>query len=301
MIKQLEITNHLGESLVLVLERPDLSGLSILDIEGLGPPKAIINTSKVLSVPGSIFNSATSGSRNIIMKLGLWDIPSVEKNRQKTFKYFPIKQKVTVKVTTDERVGITEGYVESNEPEYFSKDSKTIISINCPDSFFKKEGKVETVFSGTVSGFSFPFSNNSITEKLIVFGGLSLDTSASIFYTGDSETGLEIYIHFLGEASGLSIYNVDRRETMTINSDKLVELTGSGFIQGDDVEIITEKGKKRITLIRSGERTNILNCLDVDADWFQIQKGDNLFTFVALTGQGNVQLKTRHSVLYEGL
>lgn len=301
MIKNIQITNPLDEKLTLEMERPEESGFSILSIDGLGPTKAIINTSRVLSIPGSVFNSSTSSQRNIVMELGFMDYPSIEENRQKSYRYFPTNKKVLFKITTDRRVGIVEGYVESNEPNIFSKKSSTIISLLCPDAFFKAEEQIETVFSGTVSGFKFPFMNNSLTEKHIVFGNLTLDTSASVFYTGDADTGLMIYIYFVGPATNLKLYNVDQRQTMSISSDKLIALTGSGFIAGDSLEISTIKGNKYITLIRAGVKTNILNTLDVSNDWFQISKGDNLFTFIADSGQGNVQLKTVHQILYEGV
>lgn len=301
MIKSIEITNPLGEILVLELTSPEKSGFAVLDVDGLGPTKATINTSPILSVPGSVFNSASISERNITLRLRFQDNPSIEENRKLSYKFFPLGKIVNLKVKTDTRTGLVSGYVESNDPDIFSKKQETLISIVCPDAFFKSEQVIETVFSGTVSGFSFPFSNDSLTEKQIIFGDLTLDTSASVLYLGDADTGVTIYIHFIGPASGLSIYNVDRRETMDIDSDKLVALTGSGFISGDDVVITTIKGEKSIFLTRAGEKINILNCLSVSADWFQVQRGDNLFTFTADSGQANVQLKIKHRLLFEGI
>jgi hypothetical protein len=301
MIRSLQITNPLGEVLVLELESPEKSGFSVLDIDGLGPVKATINTSQLLSVDGSIFNSARVSERNITMKLRFMGSPTIEETRHLAYKFFPIKKNVDLKIVSDKRTALTSGYIEENDPDIFSNKEGTFISIICPEAFLRSENIVETVFSGTTSGFSFPFSNDSLISKEIIFGDLTLDTSASILYLGDADTGVKIFIHFIGPATGLSIYNVDRRETMDISSDKLVALTGSGFIAGDDVEISTLKGNKTITLIRSGERINILNCLNVSADWFQIQKGDNLFTFTADTGQTNVQLKVQHQLLFEGI
>lgn len=64
---------------------------------------------------------------------------------------------------------------------------------------------------------------------------------------------------------------------------------------------LTVKGKKSITLLRNGKTTNILNCLDKNADWFQLAKGDNVFAYTAEEGSTNLQFKIENRVIYEGV
>ena len=82
---------------------------------------------------GSIFASARATERNIVLTLILLPIPSIESVRQKTYSFFPIKKAVTLLVETDNRLVETTGYVESNEPNIFSQQESTQISIICPD------------------------------------------------------------------------------------------------------------------------------------------------------------------------
>ena len=92
MIKSLTITNHLGESIELELGAPEKSGLFISQIEGLGPPKATVNTSDMATNDGSLFNSSRVGQRNIVLTLGFLFNPTIEDSRQKSYKFFPFSR-----------------------------------------------------------------------------------------------------------------------------------------------------------------------------------------------------------------
>ena len=96
MIKTVIITNYRGESLTLDLANPYSSGYAVLSITGLGPNKATINTDDATTSDGSVYNSARVNSRNIVLKLKLMgsDAEEIEKLRQKTYKFFPLKKSI---------------------------------------------------------------------------------------------------------------------------------------------------------------------------------------------------------------
>lgn len=301
MIKFITVTNYLGDSIKLDLARPEESGFVVRFITGLGPGKANINTTEVSTNDGSLFNSSRLPSRNIVIGLKyLWK-DSIEEARYLSYKYFPIKKKLTLLIETDKRKAEIEGYVESNDPNIFSKDEGSDISIICPNPFFYSDGRKTTVFYGIESEFEFPFSNESLTIPLIVFGNIQNKTENVITYHGDSEIGITITIHAVGEASKIAIYNTGTREIMRIDTDKLSMFTGSGIIAGDDIIISTVKGSKSITLQRKGKTTNILNCLERNPDWFQLAKGDNIFAYTAESGSSNLQFKIENQIAYEGV
>lgn len=307
MIKSFKVTNYLGDSIKIELGRPEKSGFLIKSVTGLGPTKANINTTEISTNDGSIFNSARLDNRNIVFNIIFVDTPgveSIEDVRQKSYKYFPIKKYVEIVIETDNRIVKTSGYVESNDPNIFSSQEGTQISIICPDPYFYSDGEdgnKNTVFSGTETLFEFPFSNESLDEALIIFGNIHLSTESVIHYTGDINIGVTINIHATGEASNISIYNTGTRESMRLDTSKLETLTGSGIIYGDDIVINTMKGNKSITLIRNGVSTNILNCLGKNSDWFTLAKGDNVFAFTAETGTRNLQFAIENKIVYEGI
>lgn len=366
MIKEVSITNYLGEKLTLELTNPWKTGIYIKSITGIGPGRANINTTDMASDDGSIFNSARSTERNIVITLGFLLVPgvtrTVEDARQLTYKYFPKKKPLTFYIVTDNREVFTTGYVESNDPDIFSENETTQISIICPDPNFYSTDPTRTVFSGVDANFEFVWSNEvdepttfipgipkdkqlivqSVSElpetgekdvfyfvdlgdrlfdeyvwlstgyyKIAsnkihyqantVFGNIVLAKERNIRYDGDSEVGVNIQLHFLGEVTNITIYNLETRETMRLDTDKIAAIVGSDIVAGDDIYINTNKGQKSVQFVRNGISYNILNALGKDIDWFVLSKGDNLFTYVAEYGSEYVQFTVINSVAFEGV
>lgn len=304
MIKTVTVTNYLGESLTLELKNPWDVGIAITKIEGLGPVKADINSTEISSGDGARFNSARIGTRNIVFTFRLLEAPTVEDSRQKTYKYFPVKTNVTLLFETDNRLCQITGYVESNKPNIFSEEEDTQISIICPNPYFismENGGMNSVVFFGSEPTFEFPFSNESLTDPLIIFGNIKLRQEEIVLYDGDSQVGFTIKMHALGEVRQITIYNTKTRETMKIDTNILNEITGSGIIAGDEITISTIKGDKHITLLRNGEEINILNALGKDVDWFQLAKGDNRFAYICEYGAENLEFSINYQTLYEGV
>lgn len=193
---------------------------------------------------------------------------------------------------------------KEEKAENQAKDEGSDISIVCPNPFFYSAGKDginTTIFYGVEALFEFPFSNESLQDPLLEMGEIKNETEQVVVYNGDAEIGVTITIHAIGEASNITIYNTGTREVMRIDTDKLEKFTGSGIIAGDEIIICTVKGNKSITLLRNGKTTNILNCLDKNADWFQLAKGDNIFAYTAEYGSTNLQFKIENRIVYEGV
>lgn len=301
MIKSITVINHLGESKKFELAFPEKSGFVIQSIEGLGPSKANIITTEVATNDGAIFNSARTNKRNILLHFKFLFSPTIEEVRHQSYKYFPIKQKVELLIETDKRTCKAQGYIESNEPDIFSKEEGTTISIICPDPYLYSQFNTETTFSGLESNFEFPYENNSLSENLTEIGIINRQSIKSVLYEGDSEVGVIIKIHVIGEAEKITIYNTTKREVMIIDTDKLKTLTGAPFAVGEDIIISTIKGDKYARLLRNGEYINILNCINKDANWFQLSKGDNVFAYTAEVGELNLEFKIIHQDIYEGV
>lgn len=307
MIHSFAITNYLGDRIKLDLREPEVSGFLIKSVTGLGPVKATVNTTEVVTNDGSIFNSARLSQRNIVFQIIFVDTvygETIEDVRQKSYKYFPAKKNIEIIIETDNRYVQTSGYVESNEPNIFSSQEGTSISIICPDPFFYSAGEGGnnvTDFNSVDPMFEFPFSNESLTERLLILGEIHAEPERVITYYGDAEIGVTIRIHATGPASNIHIHNMGTREAMKIDTAKLQKLTGKGIVTSDDIVINTSKGDKSIILIREGVSYNILNCLDKNTDWFTLTKGSNIFAFAADSGITNLQFRVENKVIYEGV
>ena len=302
MIKSVKVTNYLGESVQLRLgELEPKSGLLITNIEGLGPAKANINTTEMATNDGDVYNSSRLQKRNIVITLRFGWAPTIEDARQNSYKYFPIKRRLELLFETDNRVCKAYGYVESNEPNIFSDESETKISIICVDPYFYSVDENVLLFYSMEPTFEFPFENDSLEEPLLEMGNIWLKTERTVYYTGDAETGVVINIHAVGPVRNVTIYNMGTREVMKIDTSRLEEMTGYGIIAGDDITISTIRGKKSVYLLRNGVKTNIINCLDKQADWFQLAKGDNVFNYTAEYGSVNLQFRITNQIVYEGV
>lgn len=301
MIKSLTVTNNLGESLTMGIGDPNETGLLISDIDGISPGQADISTTELAATDGAVYNSARLVSRNITIDLIFHGDPTIEDSRHLTYKYFPLKKDVTLTIVTDNRALQIDGYVESNEIGIFDKQEGSTISIICPNPYFYSLGTNTTVFSGIEPMFEFPFCNDSLTEKLLDFGEIRTKYENVIYYDGDAETGFVMNIHFIGYASDISIFNVENREIMKIDTSKIEAIIGSEIQAGDDLTISTVTGKKSLTYWRSGKSYNVLNCLDRDSDWLKLYVGMNVIAFTASDGNNNLQFTVYNDSLFEGV
>ena len=303
MINSIEVINYLGESEVFELARPEKLGLAIKNIDGLGPGKANINTTAIASYDGSVFDTARLGNRNIVITFLLLQYENtIEQARLTTYKYFPIKKEVTLIFHTDSRDVSIKGKVESNEPNIFSKDEETKISIICPDPYFYDLGFTKQSFSTLSPLFEFPFECDMGNDKPIIFGNIEQFAEGNIVYTGDADTGVIIRIHALGTAKNITIFNLSTSEQFSISDEAVTTIVGSSITAGDDIEICTMVGQKSITLSRAGTAYNILNAVDKNSDWFMLKKGDNIFSYTIGVGEtSDLQFVIESNILYEGI
>lgn len=300
MINSVSITNHLGESITLELRFPERSGFLVRGIEGLGPSKAEISMTKVGMMDGAVYNSSRVGSRNIVFSLVFIGTPTIEDTRQKSYQYFPIGQYVDVVIATDNRTTHATGYVESNEPSIFNSQEGTTISILCSKAYLYALQNDITEFSAVLKAFEFPFSNESTSEKLLEFGSIVGTPLSNVYYPGNVPIGFVLHIHAIGTATGVEIYCIRTNELITIDDASLAILVGSGITAGDEIIISSVQGDKYAVLERDGYQYNILNALDRFPKWFKLERGDNLFSYSADSGEENLQFKVVNQIAYEG-
>lgn len=310
MIKSVTAVNFKGESIKMDLFHPESSGFIIIKIDGIGPGKATVtkNDSKVYD--GGTITSARLPSRNIKMEIQFLWVNSIEDVRHKSYKYFPLKKPITLIFETDTRTVEIEGVVESNEPDIFSSEESTNISIICPDPYFYASGenaRSKTEFSGINAVFEIPsdtgYSNESLTEALTEISTLYVQSERGIINYGEVDIGVVISIKPLAIVKGiLTISNVTLGQNMSFDLNKIKTITEQDFHLGDELVINTLRGKKSVTLVREGKNYNALSCIDTRTDWIYLTSGENTFTYY-LDGEGieDLQFSVTNSILYEGV
>lgn len=306
MIKSFTVTNFKGDSVKMELGKPGNTGFLLIYASGLDPAKANIGTSEIATIDGSIYNFSRLDQRNVVLNILFVEQKNktIEDIRLDTYRYFPIKQKIELVIETTNRIVKTIGYVESNEVNIFSKQEGAQISIICPNPYFysTKDPDKSIVFSGIDPLFEFPFENDSLYDSKLIFGELTMTPVQELFYTGDTATGINIFIHAYDLVEDLEIINITTSESLRINTDFVEMMTGNKIIAGDDIYINTKLGEKSIRLIRGNQQFNILNCLERGTKWINLVNGNNLLGISTEENElSKISVEITYDIVYEGV
>ena len=262
-------------------------GYTVTQIDGLTPPTASINTTKVALGDGAIYNSSVVNERNIVITLYITS--DIEKNRHRLYKIFKPKQFCKIYFANQRRDVFIEGYVETFEASIFDVTQKVQISILCPSAYFSNVEQAEYSFSWETGGFEFPIS---IEETGMEFGTIENTSMINVVNNGDVDTGMTIVLSARGNVVNPVLINVVTGERMSINY---------ALEDGDVITITTHRGKKRVYMTHDGITSNIINRLTTTSSWFTALVGDNIFAYEAGTGGNNLDVKFILSELYEGV
>lgn len=277
------IENEYGEKLELTHN----DNYTVYQIDGLNPPDATINTSKVANFDGSRFNSSRTSERNIVIYLAING--NCETNRINLYKYVKSKRYLKFYYKNSARDVYAEGYVENMQIQFFDMKQLVQISILCPYPYFKSVNNSITEFSNIVPAFHFPFA---YTEEGDAFSYLKLGVSKSIINDGDIENGVIIQLRALGKTLNPGLYNHSKNEYFKLNAD---------LSAGDLIVINTNKSEKSVKLTHDGTTTNIINNMVIGSKWFQLATGDNVFSYDADEFPENLSCSFIYTNEFEGV
>ena len=117
--------------------------------------------------------------------------------------------------------------------------------------------------------------------KKTIFGYHVKALEQLLRYEGDVQIGALFTINVYGALREFRIYNIDTRTYMAFDDEKINAVSGAYLQNGDLIELSTIKGNKYVRLKRGSETYSLLNCINNDADWFQLNVGDNIYTYIA--------------------
>lgn len=277
------VENERGEQLELTHN----DNYDVLEVTGLNPSAAAINTVNIAGVDGSRFNSSRIEQRNIVITLNI-KYP-IEDNRLALYKYFRVKRYIKIYYKNEHRDVFTEGYVETFENNPFTQLQQPQISIICPNPFWKAIDEIKVEFSNTISLFEFPFS---IPPAGIEFSRIQRLTTTYI-NAGDVATGG--IIKFYATANQILnpiFYNRTTGEYFGLNFD---------MEQGDVITINTQQGEKSVTLLRDGVTTNILSSRQSGSSWIAFEPGENEISYGADEGQSSLNVTVMAVQRFEGV
>ena len=273
-----------SDSFIMELSNPknltNHSGFAVDTIDGLGPVEADINTTELIN-DGDLFNSARIGKRNIVLNLIFYGEggKDIEEVRQASYRLFPSKKLVNLKVETDNHTLWTRGYVEHNEPDIFQEMESCQVSIICPDPKLYSTDTQETELS---------VGTNTVT------------------YDGEVEVGTIITIVVDTAIEKLPVDGIPAFQIFCTNEDEVESIDiytpSGGFSAGDTIVINSITGKKEVIWIDAS--TDIehpgLNIIGQDPDWITMKPGDN--TILVTDANSAIRSITiENCICYEGV
>lgn len=279
----LKVKNHNGH----ILNLTESKDYTVYKIEGLQPPQVTIATAKKAVADGSTINRLSVESRNIVIYLTIEG--DIEANRINLYKYFPLKQHVTVYFENGTRDVSIEGVVEIIECDMFTNKQTAQISLVCPQPYFKSAEDLVTYFSSINSLFEFPFS---IAESAMEFSSIKAAERKVIVNTGDVENGIIISLYATGAVNKPIIYDVLNKTYIKLNYD---------LVADEEIIINTNVDNKAITLIKNGVSSNAMGYMTPDSKWLTLNAGDNVFTYEAESRAENLQVTFTTALLYGGV
>ncbi|MSA02905.1 phage tail family protein [Lactonifactor sp. BIOML-A3] len=279
----LAIENKKGEQLPLT----GTQNYDVISIDGLNPPTATINASESAAFDGSLFNGSRLGVRSLVITIRI--NPDIELNRINLYRYIRSKEYIKVYYKNGTRDVFIEGYVETFECDLFSDKEQAQISILCPRPYFRAMQTVITDFFNVIKMFHFPFA---IEAAGIPFSELEGNLFKSIVNEGDVACGVRIELRATGEVVTPKIYNVDTRGYFIVNITMKA---------GDVITINTVRGEKYIEFTAGGVTTNIINKVQRGSEWFQLEPGDNVFTYEAEQYINNLSCTFILTDMYQGV
>jgi hypothetical protein len=272
MLTKIEARNSQGD--VLVLPMADISGgYSVQEIDGLGPVKTTIVTSKFAGTDGVQVQSKTREARNITFKIGYepnYSSNTVSSLRDNLYDYFSSELSVDLRFYLDDgRVVSNTGHIEDFQTTIFSKTPAADISIIADPDFIELEDV-------TITG-------NSVNTT----------TETNVPYTGNADTPSEFSLAINRTLSQFTVY-YRTPDGVLRNMD-----VASSFLAGDVVNINSTPGNKSITLTRNNVVSSILYAFSPQSTWHFLSKGTNTIRVYATGAAIPYTLKYRRR--YGGL
>lgn len=279
------LENAAGDQLTFAQGSP----FSIVDIEGLNPPTATINTSQLALMDGAKFVSSKMNVRTI--KIAFAIEYEAAKNRIEIYKVLKSKQWIKLYYNGQYRQVFIEGYIQSIDISYFAMKQIVTCSILCPSPYFMQAKEIVNELRKIVSAFTFPFA--STEEPELVFSYISNDTGITIENYGDVECGMIIEMLATDSITNPKVINYVTGEFFK------VEVT---MAAGDQIIIDTRPENMTATMIHNGVSSNVFNKVTIGSTWLQLSPFGDTFVYEVGTGNtANLDVVFKHYNLYEGV
>ncbi|HDK7179741.1 TPA: phage tail family protein [Clostridium botulinum] len=288
-MQKLDIINSNGKELILSSSKPFI----FRSIGNTGNNSANIYSSTGAGQDGISIDAITLKERLLPIVGGIFGESKEDLHRKRAFlsSFFNPRDKFSITYKDDAKTRKIFGIVQDiTFNGIVGVTQEFLVQVLCPNPYWRELEEYKTTIALWEGDFEFPLE---IQPEGIEMGHRVSNLICNIANKGDVECGMRIQFKALATVVNPSLFNINTREFIKINRT---------LNAGDVLEVITEINNKRIELVKSnGIRENVFYWFDLDSDFLQLEKGDNLFRYDAEKGIDNLEVAIYHTPLYLGV
>lgn len=268
------------------------------DVEGIYNVDVNVNESQNSMSSGSTVVGSVVKSRNIV--LTVCDVDNHGSHRNLLYLLFKPNSKGTLTYEESdsefwERRTI-DYFVEKVEQDSSGKQARqAVISLICPDPFFKAQGDKTVSMTGWDNQFEWEHEFADIGEEFAVRVTQQMVTIEN--ESSADKIGLTINIEADGSIENPKIYHAESDSFFQLGSDDDV----FEMIYGDKIIITTETNNKNVYLIRDGVKTVINEYINEESEYIQLISGSNTIQYSAASGVDNMLVSLSFRAKYQGV
>ena len=271
----------------------DTSAFFLESVDGVMSVSNTVTTSENTTVDGSTYQGSTTKERNIVLTA------HISRNhvyyRNLLYKCFKPKAAGLLTYTEEDERRITDYVVESIEIDEKGVVRNAVISLICPDPFFKDEEDTIVTMAGWRPCFEWA---HEFKEEKEPFGERVAEIIKEIENDSAADNiGIEILIEATGAVTNPAIYHTEEAEYIKVGTDNNPLSIGAG----EAIRITTGTNEKAVYLVQGEAETEINEYLDEGSDFIQLVHGRNTFTYAADSGRDYMNVTITYRFRYLGV
>lgn len=255
----------------------DFSPFFLYSCDGVTSVYNDVVTSENTMIDGSTYQGSTTKQRNIILTLQMYcrSRKEAQENRNFLYKLFKPKATGTFIYTENDESRIIEYKTENIEIDEKGILRNVVISLLCPDPFFKAMYDIDVDMARWESLFEFAHEFNFDGEE---FGTRTDEIIKEIENdTAASNIGITITMEAVGAVTNPAMYHIENGEYVKVGT----AFRPFNMNMGDILTITTETNNKNVLLSRNGISTIVNQYLDENSEFIQLSYGMNTLKYDA--------------------
>lgn len=265
----------------------------LISLDGAYSVSNNVTTSENTFTDGSTYQGSTTKQRNIVITTEFDE--DYQSRRDFLYKSFKPKSPGTLYYTENDEKRQIDYYVEGIEIDEKGVCRNAVISLICPDPFFKDPADTTVTMAGWEPCFEFI---HEFTDELEEFSVRIAELVKDIENDSAADhIGIEVLMEAQGAVKNPALYHTQQDIHIQIGTDDYP----FNMEPGDVVKITTGTNEKNVYLIKDGTETKINEYLEEESEFIQLIHGKNTFIYDAATDVDYLNVTIKYRFRYLGV